>query len=269
MRVLVLLVTCYLSSCLTPNKERQLNADIYNLQQRTFELEKRLLEKNDTQIKTSETTKKKIASTTTTLEKYEIEIQKLKGDIDALKVGVRTGQIPGEEVEEGTLIYTINDILSRLENVEEAQAELLTAIRGDKKNKKSSKKTSNTSVKNLAELEKLFDRKLYPKVVKEAPTLVKKTKKKSSKERIKFLQAESLYKLGKLRDAALQFNEFLDSKPSKEHTAHAKLRMGDCFRHLGDTATSRVYYSELIEEFPDSDQAELAEKRLEKLKKRG
>lgn len=274
MRKLAIVSALYVCStgCFTPNKERQLNSDIYSLQQRTFELEKKLSDKSSTQQTSSDTTKKSIASTTMTVEKLEIEIQRLKGELDALKVGIRTGQVPGEEVEEGTLIYTINDILTRMESVEESQAEILAAIRGDKKDKKDKKDSDSasksTAINTVDELSSAFDKKLYPKVISEAPDLLKKVNKKSSKETIMFLYAESLYKLGKLRDAALKFNDFIDAKPSKEKIAHAKLRMGDCFRHLGDNATSKVYYSELIEEFPGTEQAETAAKRLDKLKKK-
>jgi TolA-binding protein len=65
-----------------------------------------------------------------------------------------------------------------------------------------------------------------------------------------------------MREAALKFNEFLESKPGKKYLATAKMRIGDCFRHLGDGATAKVYYEELIKEFPDSDEATKAKEGL-------
>lgn len=244
--------------CFTAAKEKQINSDIYNLQQRLFELEKNV---TTTTTVSNEKNRKQIASASTNMEKLTVEIQKIKGEVDAIRVGVKTGQIPGEEIQEGSMLYTLNDILTRLETVEASQSEILDAIKGS--GNKGSKKKNR--LRSLKDLQNAFNKKLYPKVVEDAPTLLKKVRKTSSKEEIKFLHAESLYKLGKLRDAALKFNDFIESKPSDKRLPQAKLRMGDCFRHLGDKATSRVYYSEVIDQFPESDQAKTAKQRLEKL----
>jgi len=254
------LVVLSLCGCFTAAKEQQIQSDIFNLQQRLYELEKN----QSTTVKSNtESTRKQMASTSTNLEKLQVEIQKIKGEVDAIRVGVQTGQIPGEEVREGSMLYTLNDILNRLETVESSQAEILDAIQSTSKDKSSEKK--KTRLSTLSALQAAFDKKLYPRVVEDAPILLKKVKKSSSKEEIKFLHAESLYKLGKLRDAALKFNDFIESKPSDKRLPQAKLRMGDCFRHLGDKATSKVYYSEVIDQYPDTDQAKTARQRLEKL----
>ena len=43
------------------------------------------------------------------------------------------------------------------------------------------------------------------------------------------------------------------------------MRMGDCFRHLGDKATARIYYEEIIQEFGGSSEATEARKKLAKM----
>ena len=52
----------------------------------------------------------------------------------------------------------------------------------------------------------------------------------------------------------------------KNHLAHAKLRLGDCFRHLGDKATARLCYEELMAKHTGTNEAKLAKDRLDKLK---
>ena len=47
------------------------------------------------------------------------------------------------------------------------------------------------------------------------------------------------------------------------------MRMGDCFRHLGEYSTARLYYSELIEEFPRTTEAERARQRIKELDRKG
>ena len=49
------------------------------------------------------------------------------------------------------------------------------------------------------------------------------------------------------------------------NAATIQLRMGDCFRHLGDKKTALVYYSELIDRFPKSSEAKQAETHLKRL----
>jgi TolA-binding protein len=40
------------------------------------------------------------------------------------------------------------------------------------------------------------------------------------------------------------------------------MRLGDCFRNLGDAGTAKIYYEELIKEFPNSNEASKAKERL-------
>ncbi|MFY7927394.1 MAG: tetratricopeptide repeat protein, partial [Oligoflexus sp.] len=69
---------------------------------------------------------------------------------------------------------------------------------------------------------------------------------------------------GQIREAALSFNDFIDSKP-KDNLAVALLRMGDCFKELGDVETAKIYYEELIQKFASSDEAKQAKSKLAKL----
>ena len=80
-----------------------------------------------------------------------------------------------------------------------------------------------------------------------------------------YLYAESLYKLGSLKDAAIEFHDFIDSKPPVKYLPHAKMRMGDCYRHLGDKETAVIYYEELISEYPKTEEADYAKERLAKI----
>jgi TolA-binding protein len=65
-----------------------------------------------------------------------------------------------------------------------------------------------------------------------------------------------------MRIAALKYNEFLESNPPKNYLPLVKMRLGDCFRNLGDAGTAKIYYEELIKEFPNSNEASKAKERL-------
>jgi TolA-binding protein len=111
------------------------------------------------------------------------------------------------------------------------------------------------------QLKTLFDKKKYKQVVEDGPKVIKAAKGKE-KEEATFMVAESFYRMGKLRDAALQFNQYLETKPTGKHVPLANMRMGDSFRQLGDTATAKIYYEELITNYPSSEEAAKAKERL-------
>ena len=69
-------------------------------------------------------------------------------------------------------------------------------------------------------------------------------------------------KLNRYKEAALQFNELVELKPAAKSMALAKLRLGDCFKAMGDKDTSKLFYDEVIAKFPDSPEAAKAKKSL-------
>lgn len=250
-------------SCVTPAEERQIRDDIAGLQARMLDMENAV---NETGRSISNRSNQHAASTNTRLDKIERDLQRIKGDIDTLRVGVITGQMPGISSEnEGSVAQSLELIRERLQVVEEEQKRVIEAIdKANKGTKKNAKRTDRNKVSNLKEMRRAFDEKRYAHVADSGAQVVRKQKKQSNKQQALYLFAESLYKLGRLRDAALRFNEYLELKPS-EHVAHAKMRMGDCFRHLGDKDTARIYYEELLSKHQDSDEAEKAKDRLAKL----
>ena len=125
LRVAVSLVPIFLSGCFTPAKEQEIKGDIFNLQTRVLQVEEYLSKKSE------DKTEFKVASTQTRMDQLQLEIQRMQGDIDALRVGVTTGKIPGTDEKnppEGSVAQTINGMQSRLETIEESQAEILAAI---------------------------------------------------------------------------------------------------------------------------------------------
>src|SRR5690606_21389899 len=234
-----------LSGCILPKEKKQMQADLMDTQARLATLEQSL----ETNVKSQgETANKRIASTRSDLDKIMLELRRLHGEIDALRVGVMTGEMPGFENTDGSGAAKISEPSQRLEIVETAQEELLDSIR-KAGIKRTAKKKERPAITTVSELQKAFDARRYLHVIEDAPGLEKNVK-GAEKHQLQFLQAESLYKLGKLRDAALKYNDFLDAKPDKKYLPLAKLRMGDCFRHLGDFTTSKLYYEELLSEFP-------------------
>ena len=252
------------SSCVTPQEERQMKEDIARLQAQIVQAQNDL-KTSDNSLKS--TSNQRAANTNTKLERVTIEMQKMKGEIDALRVGVITGQLPGQVEDEGpSMAKKLLAVIERLEALEEQQKKILDVIdKAGESKKKKDKKDRKTS-KSIKQLEQAFTDKRYRHVKEDGPDVIKLYK-KGTKNRhdAQFFFAESLYKLGDIKSAALEFDEYLKSKP-KTRLAHANLRLGDCFRHLGDSATAKIYYDELVQSFGSSDEAKIAQERLDKLK---
>lgn len=265
-----------LSGCMTTEREKQMQKDIFGLQTRVLQMEGRFAETSKASQAGEDANKQKIASFYTEFEKMQRDVSKMKGDIDALRIGVTTGQMPGaaEAPKEGTIASQLKDLSGRLDEVEASQEEILAVIKKGTAQTKAaqadtkSSKDSSSKDKTFKELKAAFDKKRYKEVAEEADKTLKKTK-GAEKTELLYLYGESLFKLGRLREAALKYNDFIESGPSDQKAAvQAKMRMGDCFRHLNDKATAKIYYDEIVAQHPDSDEAKTAKERLAEMEKK-
>jgi hypothetical protein len=252
------------SACMTPSEKRDMQNDMFNVQTRLLNLEQSLTDTSKKAETTGDSAAKRLASTSTQLDKMARDIQQVRGEMDALRIGVVTGQMPGSSPEDGSVAQTLTQIGERLDAIEQAQQELLDALAKSGVKKPAVAKKTGGGAKGAEDLQKAFDAKRYKQVAEDAPRLLKAGG--GGKEQISFLYAESLFKLGKLRDAALKYNDFIESKPSAKYLPLAKMRIGDCFRHLGDGVTAKLYYEELVKEFPDTEEAARAKERLAEVK---
>lgn len=293
-----------ITGCFTPAKERQLHDEIFGLQTRVMQLEGALMDEN---TPAGEAAKRRLASTAADIEKISNEMNRIKGELDALKLGVSTGFMPGVEGDQSNSVGgKIRSLSERMATLESTQGDVVASLEKQGVNLKSPKKseptrtaerTSDASVdrsldkpsekvsdnekpasveeprksdKSLATLKQFRDaygKRQFKRVIEDAPAAIKLLTKVKDREEVAFLHAEALYKLGQMREAALQFNEFIDSKPAAKYLPQARLRMGDAFRNLGDPATAKIYYQELITKHPKSPEATKAKDRLKELGK--
>lgn len=258
-----LLVATLLSACVTPQQKKQMDDDIYRLQTRVLELESNLSSSRSSEQKTGETQHKSIASTSSDVERLGIEVKRMKGDIDALRVGVQTGQMPGqEEPQDGSVGAQLAEIQARLEAVENQQKEIIANLeRGTPGGKKTAdKKPQGSAAADADSLKTAFDRKHFREVAEDAPLVLKKTKGKD-REQVLMIYGESLMRLQRPKEAALQFNELIELKPGEKQLALAKLRLGDAFKAMGDKDTSKLFYEEVASKYagtPEGDKARRA-----------
>lgn len=265
-----------LTGCATKADEKELRNEIFALQNRVNQLESAVVETSKTSKNSGQSATQQVASSNIRIDVVERDVAKVKGDIDGLKIGVRTGQMPGSEDAGGdSLAQKMVAIQQRLEAIEAAQAEMIEAKPADRKPsppKKEAKEpkdeaadNTDAKIETVKDLKEAYAKNRFKAVAAAAPDVLKGKLKKTDKEDVKYLHAESLFKMGQVKEAALKFNEVLDAGATGEKAAQARMRMGDCFRHLGDNNTAKIYYEELIQKNPKSAQAAKAKERLSKL----
>jgi len=61
------------------------------------------------------------------------------------------------------------------------------------------------------------------------------------------------------------YQQVLDKYPNGSRVPHALLKQGMAFQEMGDRTAARILYQRVVQRFPKSDQAELAQKKLNEL----
>ncbi len=264
-------VSVSMIACITPAREREMRNEIFNLQTRLMELERQSREKGEALSTSSEAANQRIASTSSQLEKIHRDLAKINGEIDALKIGVATGKMPGTDPAEESIGTAILEIQQRLGAIEEKQTAIESALenKSASKSAKSTAKDEDSGGGSAKSIRAAFKAKSYQQVIDGAPDLIAKLKDKKIKLEMMYYLAESFFKLGKLRESALKFNEFIDAGGSGDQLVFSKMRLGDSFRGLGDTATAKLYYEDIIKNHAKSAEAERAKQRLAELGGKG
>ena len=264
-----LLLIVLSSACATRAKHAALEGDVFVLKKRLLDIENSITATRAEQDSKSTAGNKKIAGVQGRLNAFENKLQKITGQLDALKVGVITGRYPGLSSEHESIAGTLSKLQTRTDELSATQETLLKEFKGllalyDKKKRvKRSKKRKK--ITNLTGLKKAFSRKRYRHVFEDAQAVIKRLRDKETRFEAMYLLAESTFKLGKIRDAALYFNDLVDAGSNKKYLRLAKLRLGDCFRHLGDKKTARLFYQDVVSSFAASDEAKKAAEKLQAL----
>jgi len=256
-----------LGGCLTHGDKKELQDQLFEVRTKMLTIEGQLHETGQR----GSSADQRLASSYVKIETLQGELQRILGEIDRLKIGVQTGKLPGTKEEEASVAATLHGVETRVAELEKAQVEILTALEKVKSHHGAGKKGAAADKdkgkgKSLEVLEEAFTHKKYSSIVEEAPALLKKKQVKHL-DRVHYLYAESLFRLSRLEEAALEYDKLLKIPTLTSSYPHIQLRLGDCFRRLGDKATALIYYGELTAKSPNSSEAKSAEEHIDKLKK--
>ncbi len=249
--------------------EEELRKELFNVNTRLLTLENELQDKQ-------QANSRQYVSTSSRTGQLEDELRKIHGDIDRLQTGVQRGELPGQTSSEPSIAKQISEIRERLKQfdleklktieervlaVEKAQIEVLAALeKTDKPEKKKSNKKEK--VPTLKSLEQDFQARRYKGIVETIPSLLEKPGKDN--DMLRYYYSESLFKIGNMREAAVSFGELLKRENLGHFNPKVRLRMGDCFRNLGDKKTAIAHYKLLVDKYPESSEADLAKKLIKK-----
>jgi tetratricopeptide (TPR) repeat protein len=239
-------------------QKREMTNDIQTLKEHVAVLQSGVKEGRTQSQAVGDVQQKNLATTQAEMERVNQDIKRIKGDIDSLKVGVTMGQMPGQEAAQDSVAAKLVEIQERLERIEGRVSELSST--GTSKKPGAVKVSANADSESIV---KAYERKRYAEVIQDAPGVLRKVKGKD-REQVLNIYGESLYRTKKYKEAALQFNEILESKPSDAAAASAKLRVADSFKAMGDKDTSKLFYEEVLTKYPDSPEAAKAKKALGK-----
>jgi tetratricopeptide (TPR) repeat protein len=242
------------------------------LHARQFELRTQIIalkkqEKNN--LKKTSKQNKNVAGLHSNLDEFSEQIHRIDGQIDTIKKGFELGRLPDASDNDFSIDSRIRGLDKRLLLVEETQGEILRLLETIEQNSsKKTKRSKRHKISSLKEAEEAFKQKRYIHIIRDLPKALDSSKTKGKTD-LSYYYAQSLFKVGRIHQAALAFKDIEDSKKfSSEHKKRMiKLRLGDCFRHLGDNKTALVYYTELLDKYPSSKEAGYAKDYLKKIKK--
>lgn len=74
---------------------------------------------------------------------------------------------------------------------------------------------------------------------------------------------ECQYRMGRYRDALKSFSDVVSNYPLSPKLAASTLKLGQTYTKLGDHEKARLMFDRVVEQYPDSSEAELARKAIE------
>ncbi|MBN1592288.1 MAG: tol-pal system protein YbgF [Candidatus Coatesbacteria bacterium] len=196
------------------------------------------------------------------------ELEILQKKVDELSNSViRTDASSTQELKE--LRARLDEMLMSLEDLSQRQEALRAAlldiedIINSKANKGGKKNQSRKRI--FAAARQDYDSGAYDSAVMGFRNYVASYPDSSAADNAQYLIGESLFAAKKFKEATEEFQRVLDKYPRSDRTAETLLRLGMCQIELKNATKARRPLEQLIERFPDSEEARLARAKLDKL----
>ncbi len=267
-----LLIPAFSVSLIGCFHDEELRKELFTVNTRVLALETELQDKQ--QINS-----RQYVSASSRVGQMEQDLQKMKGEIDRLELGVQKGELPGTRDTDPSIAKDIAAIAEKLKNfdpekyskfderilaLEKTQNEILALLEKIDK-KRSEKPASKIKLSTLKGVEEAFHKKQFKEIVENAPELLSNKHHAKDADMLKYYYAESLFRTGNMKESAIAFGELIKKESIASFAPKIRLRLGDCFRNLGDKKTAIAYYKLLLEKFPSASESETAKQHIKKL----
>ncbi|MBW1645840.1 MAG: tol-pal system protein YbgF [Deltaproteobacteria bacterium] len=278
-----LLLAGLLTGCVSDQAYVELDNRVSNLQQQVAALEKKQAENfrrcsNDLQKLTADTNVK--------LDSLETELQVLSANIEETHAAPR--ELPAVENKDLQLMFDRLD--ARLQKLEAEMQQLqqsgaikpgaAAAAASTTSPAKTAKKTK-TGAPAAAGLQKpgarekavyddayaAFKRGDYQTARKKFKKFIAAFPRSTYKVNALFWLAECSYKQKKYEEAIIKYDEIITKYPHHPKAPSALLKQGFSFLMLGDQTDGKIILEKVVSEYPDSDQAKIARRKLELMAK--
>jgi tol-pal system protein YbgF len=108
----------------------------------------------------------------------------------------------------------------------------------------------------------MFQQGQYGQARKEYQIFLDKYPKSDLADNALFSIGESYYNEKKYQDSIETYQQVRDRFPKGNKVPHAMLKQAAAFEKLGDTTAARILHEQLVEKYPGSPEAQIAEKKL-------
>jgi len=114
---------------------------------------------------------------------------------------------------------------------------------------------------------KTFKEGQYVKAREEFVKFLKQHPKTAYSDNAQFWVGETWYVEEKYERAIVEYEKVVKDYPSGDKVPYALLKQGMAFQKLGDKASARIVYNQIIKKYPNTNQARVAKAKLTELKK--
>lgn len=184
------------------------------------------------------------------------EVQRLNSRIEELELANKNSSEVLEKKYSNKVEET-KKIEERLQELEKAQTQLIEALKKQEQDRPS--KIDPALI--FEQAKQNFKNKTYPEAIDLFGQYIKSPKVKNLDDAL-FYRGEALFISKQYKKAILDFSTLHEKHSKSKHIPHSLLRIAQCFEFLGMKSDAQVFYQELVDKHPKSNESKTAAKKL-------
>ena len=263
--ILILAAIFLLAGCVPPSQTQlRMEMDLEEMKRRLAQLEVQNVETSQSEIAGGDTLQRQVAELSAGLDNLRVEFQSVNGRMDDLGQDNRAVADELQLIKDDLGLQLVS-LTNRVDQLEQDLTEKLTAA-------PSAPSPAPQKVEPEPTPEELYEAALqlirnesdFATGRKMLENFTRSYPKHDLYVNALYWIGEALYGEKKYELAILQFQDVISNFPAHPKAAAAMLKQALAFNALGDAQNAKTTMQKLVEEYPDSTQADAARKYLEK-----